>query len=108
MYRPPNSKANWWEELQTVYNDIVESRIYNNIVLIGDLNAHIPSSDGNRLIKFIDCNNLSYHIDVPTRLTEHKSSILDQLITNNKNIVYKTMVEDPVSSNDHCTIGTWF
>ena len=106
-YRPPNSHVGWWDNLQMVINEIIESKVYNNILFVGDLNAHIPSTDGNRMLKFLDHNNMYHLIDTPTRVTEYSSTILDQFIINNKELVYKTLVEDPVSTNDHCTIGIW-
>ena len=52
IYRPPNSGIDWWDNLQVILNEILESDTYKYIVLTGDLNAHLYSHDGTKLLDF--------------------------------------------------------
>jgi hypothetical protein len=44
------------------------------------------------------------HISEPTQITATSSTILDQVICNNPNLILSTRVEPPISTNDHCTV----
>ena len=107
VYRPPNSGPIWWEEFQTVYNAINEDNIYSTVIILGDFNAHFPSYEGTKFLEFINNNNLNYHINSPTRITETSAKILDQILSNCCNLIDHVEIEDPVSFNDHCTVGIW-
>ena len=72
--------------------------------MTGDLNAHPDTNEGQNLKTFAYKNNLTIHVDQPTRITDRASTILDQFITNIPDFVTSISVSPPVSSNDHCTI----
>ena len=74
------------------------------IILTGDLNADLPSREGKRLKTFCETNNLTIHINSPTRITEISSTILDQFLSNIPEKVINSSVLAPLSTNDHCTI----
>ena len=50
IYRPPNSLVNWWDQLQEVFNEIIEHINYKYILLTGDLNAHLTNPEGKCLL----------------------------------------------------------
>ena len=74
------------------------------IILAGDLNSDPASREGKRLERFCDTNSLTVHINVPTRITENSSTILDQFLSNIPEKVINSNVLAPLSTNDHCTI----
>ena len=44
------------------------------------------------------------HINRPTRITQHTSTVLDQCLTNFSNFVKSAGTLPPLGNNDHCTI----
>ncbi len=103
-YRPPHNNDNFWEELQYM---IDQSRLdqVENLILTGDFNADPNTTNGNRLAQLVDLNNLSQHINEPTRITETTSTILDQFISNIPYLIHDAKVLPPLLTNDHCTIS---
>jgi hypothetical protein len=96
--------AGYWPNLQSGYDKAVATRI-PNIILVGDFNAD-PDNKGahDNLVEFLGLNNLTQHINEPTRLTDRKSSKLDLIISNLPMLVLGAGVGTPVHENDHCTI----
>ena len=103
-YRPPNSCNIYWELLQESVA-IAKSGTIPYIVITGDLNADPETLAGQKLHQFLEANHLVAHVREPTRVTEMNSAILDQFISNIPCFIKKVVVESPVSTNDHCTIG---
>ena len=101
-YRPPD-KSVFWSDFTNVLDD-VKSDI-NNILILGDLNADLPTFNGKKLKQMCFSQNMSFLIDEPTRITKNTATILDQVVTNVPNFVTKIEVSPPVSTNDHCTVG---
>ena len=67
-YRPPNAKADFWQQLQDSV-DLAKQTGIKNILLTGDFNADLPTPEGHNLKDFTDSNNFDHHIKSPTRLT---------------------------------------
>ena len=103
-YRPPNDNDSYWENLQNSLDNCSFSDI-KNLMIIGDINADPRTVAGRKLQNFSISNNLTMHIDEPTRVTENSTSILDQCLSNFKESVSKIEVFPPLSTNDHCTIS---
>jgi hypothetical protein len=106
-YRQQKGKyaPDYWEKLQVTYDKAVASKI-PNILLVGDLNAD-PGSDRNAAIAlsdFISCNNLTQHIEDPTRIANAVASKLDLIMTNLPLLITYPGVGSPVHENDHRTI----
>ena len=70
-----------------------------------DLNADLGTVNGRRMSELCHLHNLQFRINAPTRITSLSRTCLDQIITNCPNFVQHTIVEPPVSINDHCTVG---
>jgi hypothetical protein len=95
----------YWENLQSTYDKAVATRIAN-IVLTGDLNAD-PGTDRNAALAleyFISINNLTQHINEPTRIADGVASKLDLIMTNLPLLITYPGVGSPVHENDHRTI----
>jgi hypothetical protein len=109
-YRQPDIEGHYgkqfWEKLQASYDKASQAAI-QNIVITGDFNADLQTDKNahDKLNEFLGLNNLTQHIDEPTRITIRRSSILDLIITNYPSLVINTQVSAPVHYNDHCTIS---
>ena len=96
---------NYWTKLQSGYDKAVATKI-PNIVLVGDFNADpgTQKTDYDILADFLSTNNLTQHIQEPTRITPTNASKLDLIISNLPMLVFGAGVGGPVHENDHCTI----
>ena len=103
IYRPPNAEEIFWEMLQENL-DYIKQTCDSKVMLIGDFNADPQTREGIQIQNFADVNNLTLHINLPTRVNERSSSILDQCLTNFPNYVKDVDIFPPVSTNDHSTV----
>ena len=102
-YRPPDARVVFWENLQYIL-DLAKQDRCKHTIITGDFNSDPLTPNGTKLSKLCSDNNLTLHIQEPTRITEDTSTTLDQFITNIPELVERTSVLPPVSTNDHCTI----
>lgn len=79
-YRPPNSTNDFWDDLQYSV-DAAKLTCIRNICLTGDLNADPVTHAGFLLRQFATSNDMTIHVEEPTRITDTTSSILDQLLS---------------------------
>jgi hypothetical protein len=96
---------NYWTKLQSGFDKAVATKI-PNIVMVGDFNADpgTQKTDYDILVEFLSVNNLSQHIQEPTRITSTNASKLDLIISNLPMLITGAGVGGPVHENDHCTI----
>ena len=99
-----NTSLAFWDRLQDNI-DMVSSVNSSKIMFIGDLNADPQTQHGKYLSNFAASNNLTLHVQSPTRITETTSSLLDQIITNFPNYIYDAKVDCPIAMCDHCVIS---
>ena len=104
VYRPPNAGSHFWDLFQESISTAKESDI-RYFIITGDLNADPDSATGQIFNNFLAANHLIAHIDEPTRVTETSAKVLDQFVSNMPDFVRNIVIEPPVSTNDHCTIG---
>ena len=107
FYRPPNSSAIQDQSMERSLHLAVDTHL-PNLVVTGDfnLNPAVPSSK--RKLEHI-CQQLGLFqcIDEPTNFTEHSSSLIDLILTNNKACMKLSGVCDPFldqSVRYHCPI----
>ena len=79
-----------------------------DIIVTGDFNYSMLSSQTSSKIKFI-CEQFSFTptIKSPTHFTEHSSSLIDIILTNNENHLLYTEVGDPFLNQEvryHCPV----
>lgn len=99
-----NEQVHFWDCLQECYNKAIAAG-YNYIIITGDFNADPSTRHGESLLSFVNDNNLTKHINEPTRITETTRSELDQIITNCNHRIGNITVTAPVSYNDHHTVS---
>ena len=94
-YRQPDTKGkygeNFWDKLQLSY-DLAKATGIPNIIITGDLNADAQTDRRAKtsLDFFLETNHLFQHITEPTRITPTRATILDLIITNDKDLVSTT------------------
>ena len=67
-YHPPN-KTDFWDEFDTVIDQVKQSDNYGYMFVLDDLNADPKTNNGNKLIQLCLEHNLQYLINEPTRIT---------------------------------------
>ena len=102
-YRPPGAPAAFWDDLQSAF-DAAKLVGIDHMCLTGDLNADPNTYAGTLLQQFSASNNLTVHVEEPTRITETTATILDQFLSNIPSLVANVHIMPPVSTNDHCTV----
>ena len=103
-YRPPN-RTDFWDDFDTIIDLVKQSNTYQYMFILGDLNADLSTTSGNKLKRLCLDHNLQYMINEPTRIPSSSQTILDQILTNAPNFMSDISVSPPVSTNDHCTIS---
>ena len=110
IYRPPTSikvpKTVWTYELGSLLEAITS--LPGNYFLLGDYNADLiaadkPPKDGRSLLDLLDIYNLHNLISSPTRILKTSITLLDLVVTNNKNMVLTSGVVY-VQLSDHSLV----
>ena len=110
IYRPPTSikvpKTVWTYELGSILEAITS--LPGNYFLLGDYNADLiapdkPPKDGRSLLDLLDIYNLHNLISSPTRILKTSITLLDLVVTNNKNMVLTSGVVY-VQLSDHSLV----
>ena len=107
IYRPPNiPKSQWKLELSAIFE--AATAISNDAIFLGDFNCDMlepnkPPMDGRDLCDLLDIYNLKNLITTPTRITETTRTLLDLILTSNKNKILSSGVVD-VQISDHSLV----
>ena len=83
IYRPPNSKAaDFVEEFDSLMESVAGSN--RDWIILGDFNIDIlqPSALSKSYLNVISSHNFQQVIQIPTRVTNNSSSLLDHISTN--------------------------
>ncbi|MCG7868583.1 MAG: endonuclease/exonuclease/phosphatase family protein [Candidatus Thiodiazotropha taylori] len=107
FYRPPNSDANYFSNIEDSLALAVDTAI-SDIIVTGDFNLNILSARTSRKIESL-CLQFSFYqsIDQPTHFTENSSSLIDLLLVSNKDHLLLSGVGDPFLNQElryHCPI----
>ena len=107
FYRPPNSDANYFSNIEDSLALAVDTAI-SDIIVTGDFNLNILSARASRKIESL-CLQFSFFqsIDQPTHFTENSSSLIDLLLVSNKDHLLLSGVGDPFLNQGlryHCPI----
>ena len=86
-YRPPDTPTSCFENLAKSFIDALLVDL--DIIILGDLNCNLLASspEAKSLREFISTFNLNQLVKKPTRITETTISLIDVIMTTNKNIV---------------------
>ena len=99
-YRPPNSDVNYWTRLNHAIT--LGLQVNGKIVVTGDLNSDLFTTNNNRLIDTITLFNLYNTIEKPTRITDHSSTLLDPIIiSDDLNCIFSDVFNIPREVSDH-------
>ena len=100
-YRPPNTPTSCFESLTKSLTDALLLDLV--IIVLGDLNCNLltSNSEANLLRDIISTFNLNQLIEKPTRVTETTKSLIDVIMSTNKNIVSHTDVLASSISDHH-------
>jgi len=107
VYRPPNSDLTMFNlELQKFLNQITRNQ-NKIIILAGDLNIDLlkadSHADSNQFLNNLLSSGLVPTISKPTRITEHSSSLIDNIfISRIDQLIYSHIIYDDIS--DHLPI----
>ena len=107
FYRPPNSNAIHDLNMENSLHLAIDTNI-SNIVVTGDfnLNPSVPTAK-RKLERICQQLDLVQCIDEPTNFTEHSSSLIDLILTNNRTSIKVCGVSDPFLDQPvryHCPI----
>ena len=81
------------------------SKTKKNLIFVGDINNDLLIG-GSKLSQKIHITGLYQLIDKPTRVTEHRKTLLDVFITNNPDIIISTGVVKSHLSDHDMILGT--
>ena len=104
LYRTnSNADPSFWNDLQDNLDNV--KALYNcKVMLIGDLNADFNTRNGQTLQRFASANDLTIHVNTPTRVTENSATVLDQILSNFPHSVNDVATKPAVGSSDHYAI----
>ena len=106
MYRPPNN-CDFWQLFNDNIDNVKSEAGVHQLIKLGDLNADHETANDKKLKEICLSNDLKIHINEPTRITSSTETCLDQIISNIPNFVSLNVVDPPVSTNDHFTVGAY-
>ena len=96
-YRPPNSPAETWLNLEANIAEAKSSGIPHTMI-IGDLNCNMLQPN-NKCQKMLDNLHMEQLIKDPTHTTDNNATLLDIIATNSYDLVESTQVRNPSLSN---------
>ena len=107
FYRPPSADALYFSSIEDSIHLAVDMGI-NDIIITGDFNYNMLKAHTSNKIKSI-CEqfSLTQTIDNSTHFTEHSSSLIDIILTNNETNMVYSGVGDPFLNQEmrfHCPV----
>lgn len=104
LYHPPQKENAKFIDYFNSYLSLVCSHEGINIIL-GDFNYDLWKSNfyGNKILNCIYSNGFNQIVNCPTRITENSETLLDYIVTNNKNLCFKVHLTPKIG--DHSIIS---
>ena len=107
FYRPPSSNAAYLSSIEDSVHLAIDTGI-QEIIVTGDFNCNMLNTQLSVKIRDL-CEQFSLEqvINEPTHYTEHSSSLLDVILTSNKDHLILSGVGDPFLTQDvryHCPV----
>ena len=107
FYRPPNSDANYFSNIEDSLALAVDTGI-SDVIVTGDFNLNMLNVRTSRKIESL-CIQFSFYqsIDKPTHFTENTSSLIDIVLVSNKDHLLFSGVGDPFLNQElryHCPV----
>ena len=103
FYRPPNSGREYWESIDSTFDNLSNS-VTNDLIVLGDFNCDMQQlNTPNKMHDFALSYNLTQLIDEPTHYTEHSSALIDLILVNKpENVLYSGVTSSFVPT---CTLS---
>ena len=102
IYRPPDAHVEWYVHFETQLEKASATNL--EIILMGDLNIDLMKHYNGRWEILIQTFNLTQVVDVPTRVTENTSTLIDHFYVTNPELVTQVTVP-PIGLSDHYSIS---
>ena len=107
-YRPPKLSVDCFDKFEIFLKQV--DSIYKEIYILGDLNVNLlansPETHNSRLSDLLDNYQLTQIIDKPTRITPSSKSLIDLLITSDKDKITSHGVYSLSISDHHLIYAT--
>ena len=88
FYRPLNTDINYWDMIETSFDNMFNSSI-QELIILGDFNWDVSATRVNKIAHLASSYNLTQMIDEPSHFTEHSSSIIYLVLVNKpENVLY--------------------
>ena len=101
MYRPPNSTADFFDNLTKFVEDVYPQ--YHEIIVVGDFNIDMLHNKRNRLKTILSDAGFTQIINTATRVTENSATLIDHVYTTHPNRIVGIIV--PIRGiSDHCSV----
>lgn len=106
FYIPPNSSNEVWSKLENSLEKATDDNSIDYILVTGDFNNNQLDPTKTKIKSLLSEFSLLQVIDEPTHFTEHSSSLLDLIITNNVNSLLYSGVGPPLLDQIryHCPV----
>ncbi|MEW8542639.1 MAG: reverse transcriptase family protein, partial [Candidatus Thiodiazotropha sp.] len=106
FYRPPNSPIEYFNRITESFDRAYNTNI-NDIVILGDFNYNMQSTNNNKIHDLMQHYNLKQLIQEPTHFTESSESLIDLILVRNVNNVKTSGVYDTFLESQtrfHCPV----
>ncbi|KAK3083103.1 hypothetical protein FSP39_014041 [Pinctada imbricata] len=94
FYRPPNSTATTWDQIQNSISAANDTNV-TNILVLGDFNENQFSLNPTKMKLISASQGLTQLLNKPTSITEFSETLIDLILTNNTNIIHDYGVLEP-------------
>ena len=107
MYRPPNTALNLFLSDFSQFINHLEPYVKKNthIIITGDTNIDLLNQRDKYTSQFLNnmyAISLVPFINIPTRITDHSATLIDNIFTNNRKIIRTAVLQSDIS--DHFPI----
>jgi len=108
VYRPPDGSRYLYDNFSELFNDQLTKGVNNGrkeVILMGDINVDFLKRNCHENIKTIlQVNGLKQLVKSATRITEHSTTLIDIITSNNPTNIRETVVI-PAAYSDHDMVG---
>ena len=106
FYVPPNSNVDTWRRVENSIDAAINDVGFDHIILTGDFNDNQFDGNNSKLRSIALQYSLYQLVEEPTHFTEHSSSLIDLILTNDNNFVPYAGVGPPLLDQVryHCPV----
>ena len=106
FYIPPKSTQDIWEKLESSIEMAINDTAIDDVIITGDFNDNQLDYSRTKISFLLTKFSLLQMIDEPTHFTEHSSSLIDLILTNNVNWLIYTGVGPALTDQIryHCPV----